>query len=501
MAFVSSAQTSGKTWGILQDDEYIPASNHLGPALKIPTDIVSVSLAFVVTLKLRLWFGGTLFTRIDAQALQHLTPPVWLVLSLWLVSAWWARLYRRRNGFGAVHTVIQVFEAMGLATASTVLVSFLLYENGAFLSRAFLALFFIVGVICALALRGALALCATLTRSTVRSENVLVVGQADDTRRLINYLLAAKSGNLALQGIVTPHGRLPDGSIPVPVLGTLHDLRYAVNQTHADRVFVVDTELSLESVAACIDVCTAMHIPLNCTGGGLTRFPTVVELKEVGGLRLLEVRRQEFEKTQDILKRATDVAVSVILLLILLPLLAALALAIKVTSRGQILFVDDRVGLGGRHFKFLKFRSMVAGAEAIRPATYPNGGLDGHIFKIANDFRITTVGRFMRRLSLDELPQLLNVLRGDMSLVGPRPLPARDLDPDGLSVRHRQWSIERSTIRPGITGPWQVRGRSTLPFDEMVRLDLLYARTRSYRLDLQILLETIPAVFIGKGAI
>jgi lipopolysaccharide/colanic/teichoic acid biosynthesis glycosyltransferase len=143
---------------------------------------------------------------------------------------------------------------------------------------------------------------------------------------------------------------------------------------------------------------------------------------------------------------------------------------------------------------------LVPGADALRPTVHSQGRLDGHLFKAPNDSRITAIGRFMRRLSLDELPQLVNVMRGDMSLVGPRPLPASDLDPDGLSAGYRTWSVERSTVRPGLTGLWQIRGRSGLPFQEMVRLDLLYVRTRSYRLDLQILLETIPVVLSGRGA-
>jgi lipopolysaccharide/colanic/teichoic acid biosynthesis glycosyltransferase len=188
------------------------------------------------------------------------------------------------------------------------------------------------------------------------------------------------------------------------------------------------------------------------------------------------------------------------LLLALSPLFVIIAAAIKATSPGPVLFVADRVGRGGRHFRFLKFRSMVPEADASGPMAHRQSRLDGHVFKAAHDTRVTGVGRIMRRLSVDELPQLVNVLRGDMSLVGPRPLPADDLDPDGLSARYRTWSLERSTIRPGMTGLWQIRGRSRLSFEEMVRLDLLYVRTRSYQLDLQILLETIPVVLSGRGA-
>ena len=386
---------------LLRAGELKPPLSRLSLTLRIVADLLALLLAFAIAKNVRLAFGGSLFARIDAEMLDRLTPPVWIVLALRLISAWRARLYRPRKGFGPFETVIQVIEAMSLATASTVLVSFALYESGNGLSRAFLALLFVVGVTCALALRGGLWLGTGLTRANGRPENVLIVGEGDDTLGLIKHLSQATDSQVAVRGVMTTGGRLEDSVPGAPVLGTIRDLRYAINQTRADRVFVVDTELPLESLAECVDVCTAMHIPLNCTGGGLTRFPTVVELTEVAGLRLLEVRRKEFERTQALMKRATDVAVAGVLLLAVLPLLVALAIAIKWNSPGPVLFVSDRVGRGGRHFKFLKFRSMVSGAEVLCPTDHANGRLDGHIFKVPNDSRITAVGRLMRHLSLD----------------------------------------------------------------------------------------------------
>ena len=173
-----------------------------------------------------------------------------------------------------------------------------------------------------------------------------------------------------------------------------------------------------------------------------------------------------------------DLGAGSLLFLANVPLMTALACLIKLTSRGPVLYVAPRVGKGGRHFPFYKFRSMVADAETRRDAL-AHKGKDGHIFKIRNDPRLTPVGRFMRRFSLDELPQLLNVLKGDMSLVGPRPLPACDLEADGMSREHAFWAHERSRILPGITGLWQIEGRSDLGFEEMIRLDVAYARTWS----------------------
>ncbi|HET9481873.1 MAG TPA: sugar transferase, partial [Candidatus Polarisedimenticolia bacterium] len=142
----------------------------------------------------------------------------------------------------------------------------------------------------------------------------------------------------------------------------------------------------------------------------------------------------------------------------------------------------------------------VVGADAMREQLRHCNERDGHLFKIKDDPRLTRIGRFMRRYSLDELPQLFNVLKGDMSLVGPRPLPASDLDGDGMSREHAFWALERTRVLPGITGLWQVRGRSDLGFDDMIRHDVSYARTWSIAQDLRILLETLPAVLRGRGA-
>ena len=195
-----------------------------------------------------------------------------------------------------------------------------------------------------------------------------------------------------------------------------------------------------------------------------------------------------------IAKRCLDLAVAGLGLLALWPLLAAVAALVKLTSRGPVFFRQDRAGLGGRAFVLLKFRSMREDAELRRRELAHLSEMDGPIFKMRRDPRITRLGRFLRRSSLDELPQLLNVLRGDMSLVGPRPLPldeARRLDPD---------HARRHDVRPGLTGLWQISGRNELPYQRMMELDLDYVRRRSLGLDLGILLRTLPAVLSGRGA-
>jgi exopolysaccharide biosynthesis polyprenyl glycosylphosphotransferase len=194
-------------------------------------------------------------------------------------------------------------------------------------------------------------------------------------------------------------------------------------------------------------------------------------------------------------KRTLDIVISSVLLLLLAPLLLGVAIAVKLTSPGPVLFSQERVGLNKRRFRIHKFRTMVPDAEQLLQALESKNEASGPVFKIREDPRITPIGRFLRRSSIDELPQLCNVLKGDMSLVGPRPLPVRDYE--GFS---EDWQRRRFSVKPGITCLWQVNGRSTISFDQWMRLDLQYLDQWSLWLDFKILARTVPAVFRGEGA-
>jgi exopolysaccharide biosynthesis polyprenyl glycosylphosphotransferase len=211
-------------------------------------------------------------------------------------------------------------------------------------------------------------------------------------------------------------------------------------------------------------------------------------------LPLFELKPPVFEGIDWLLKRTFDIVGAVILFLLFSPVMLLIALAIKVTSRGPVIYRSMRPGIGGAPFPCLKFRTMYQNAEDRQADLEGRNEKSGAIFKIKRDPRVTPVGAFLRRWSLDELPQLFNVIRGEMSLVGPRPLPQRDYD------RLDDWHRKRYLVLPGITGLWQVSGRSELDFDELVRLDFLYLENWSVFLDLTIMLKTIPAVVRAQGA-
>lgn len=195
-----------------------------------------------------------------------------------------------------------------------------------------------------------------------------------------------------------------------------------------------------------------------------------------------------------LIKRAFDLFVGCVIVVLLLPVIPAIAIMIKLDSPGPVFFKQDRVGRFGRVFKFYKFRSMFRGSENRKSEVESLNEQEGPIFKIRSDPRVTSVGRFLRQSSLDEIPQILNVLKGDMSLVGPRPHIPSEVE------QYEGWQRARLRVKPGITCLWQISGRSQISFDEWMQLDIRYVRERSVLADLRILIKTIPAVMARRGA-
>ncbi len=221
----------------------------------------------------------------------------------------------------------------------------------------------------------------------------------------------------------------------------------------------------------------------------------------IGGLDLIDLAGIRYPTLGEQVKRGFDLAAVLTGGALLLPFLLVLALVIRLGDGGPALYTAKRLGRGGRTFDFFKFRSMVVDADKIKDQLRDRNESDGRLFKMKNDPRVTPIGRFIRKYSIDELPQLLNVLRGEMNLVGPRPLPVEDLAGIEDDAEMRYWFDQRAKVNPGITGLWQVMGRSELGFAEMVRHDIYYIQNWSLWLDLQVLLKTVPAVLRGRGAV
>ena len=217
--------------------------------------------------------------------------------------------------------------------------------------------------------------------------------------------------------------------------------------------------------------------------------------EEFDGAAQITVYTSTLDGWQVLVKRIQDFAISFTLLILLSPLFLLISILIKLTSNGPVFFLQERVGLNKRRFKIFKFRTMIPNAEKMMAELEALNELSGPVFKIKNDPRLTPLGRFLRRSSLDELPQLLNVLLGDMSLVGPRPMAIRDFE--GFS---EDWQRRRFSVPPGITCLWQINGRNSVPFQQWMEMDMQYIAEWSLWLDLKILARTIPAVWKGTGA-
>jgi exopolysaccharide biosynthesis polyprenyl glycosylphosphotransferase len=261
-----------------------------------------------------------------------------------------------------------------------------------------------------------------------------------------------------------------------------------------DEVLITDPNFPQSEAVELVDRCHRQGVRVRVAPSTMEILMERVEFVPGQALPLFELKPPVFDGLDFVVKRAFDLVAAALILLLLSPVLLLTALAITLTSRGPVLFRSTRPGIGGLPFQCLKFRTMVVDAEHRQDELEVHNELEGALFKIRDDPRVTPVGRFLRRWSLDELPQLFNVLRGQMSLVGPRPLPQRDYE------RLEDWHRKRYLVLPGMTGLWQVSGRSELDFDELVRLDFLYLERWSVFLDLAILLRTIPAVFRAKGA-
>jgi exopolysaccharide biosynthesis polyprenyl glycosylphosphotransferase len=261
-----------------------------------------------------------------------------------------------------------------------------------------------------------------------------------------------------------------------------------------DEVLITDPDFPQERALALIDTCHRHGVRVRVAPSTMEILMDRVEFVPGQTLPLFELKPPVFDGIDFVLKRAFDLVVSSLLLIVLSPFLALAALVVKLTSRGPVIYRSQRPGIGGATFSCLKFRTMYQNADQLQHELEPHNEMEGTIFKMRADPRVTPVGRFLRRWSFDELPQLINVLRGEMSLVGPRPLPMRDYE------RLEDWHRKRYLVLPGMTGLWQVSGRSELDFDELVRLDFLYLERWSIFLDLSILLKTIPAVIRARGA-
>lgn len=314
--------------------------------------------------------------------------------------------------------------------------------------------------------------------------HVLWVGLPDESERAREALSSLERHSLRTVGFFNPH---------------THDLPAFVELLHQHNVNIVVVSLTgLEQLqgAAIFEACAREGIEVVIRPGLFRGAPVRLALDRLGGEPVMYFRAQAASPTQLLFKQILDYVGGAFLLFVLSPVFLVVALAVKLTSPGPLLYIQQRAGLNGRPFRLYKFRSMVVDADARKADLAALNEMTGPVFKVANDPRVTPIGRLLRRHSLDELPQLFNVIKGDMSLVGPRPLPVDEIARIS-DYAHRR----RLSVKPGLTCLWQVQGRNDIAdFEDWVRLDLNYIDDWSFWLDLRILLATVPVALFGRGA-
>jgi exopolysaccharide biosynthesis polyprenyl glycosylphosphotransferase len=327
-------------------------------------------------------------------------------------------------------------------------------------------------------------------------QRTVIVGSGIVADRLADRLERHGEFGLETIGLVDDDVHRLDSAQRLPKLGSLDQLDQVLDEREVDRVIIAFSRASHQQLLSCIRVCRDHRVAVDVVPRLFELLDGAQSLNQIGGLPLLSIGAPPLSRASRVAKRGLDIAISSLLLVLISPFLLAIAIAIKVNSRGPVFFRQVRAGRGETEFQLIKFRSMYADAEARKAEIEDeNEATDGVMFKIKRDPRITKVGGLLRRGSLDELPQLINVLKGEMSLVGPRPLILKE-------ARHaaQTWHARRLDLRPGITGLWQISGRSDLPFQEMVRFDYQYVSGWSLARDVEILLATIPVVLSGRGA-
>ncbi len=455
-------------------------------------DLGAVLLAFLCAY----WFRG-IFPQ---ESYATLFPFSWYlnlllaVVPIWSITLYLTGLYRDWRGQGRWKETWGIFKAVLI---SSLFLGFILFAlKYQFVSRIFILLFALFDFFFVIAARTSIRTIILFSnRKIERFRMILIVGTEERALSLAQNIEKHKDLGLRILGFVsTGDGSPPQKLNGYPVLGSAKDLPQLLEREVVDEVIFAISQEELKKMA---------DLFLSCEERGITArlainfFPHVIaktHLEELDGLPLLTFTTTPKNELLLLLRRIFDFVGSIILILILSPVFLLITLAIGLDSRGPAIYRQVRCGLNGRRFTFYKFRSMVQGAETRKGDLLAHNLMGGPVFKMKNDPRVTRVGRFLRKTSLDELPQLFNVLRGDMSFVGPRPPIPEEVE------KYEGWQRRRLSMKPGITGLWQVSGRNQIDFQQWMKLDLEYIDNWSMWLDFKILIKTILVVLLGKGA-
>ena len=456
--------------------------------------IITISSFF-----LAYWLRGKYLIRWDLGSLIPLSRYTWLLL---VIVPVWAVLLKIFDAYRSYRTVSFINELMALGktavTGGLVIGAIAFATKSQYLSRVFILTFVIVNIILLGVERFCIRSAAWLVRKRgYNFRNVAIVGSGEIARDVARRIKNYTGWGLRVLGFVAEDDSVKESVIEGhPVLGSLAELEDIVERLAVDEVIVAVSNMKLEDLEDAFLMLEDHGINARMIANIFPHVIAKIQMEEFESIPLLTFSTVPTNVLALYTKRVFDIVLSAVLLVVSAPIMMAATIAIKATSPGPVLFRQQRCGLHGRLFTLYKFRSMYRDAEVRKKDLERYNEMGGPVFKMKDDPRITPFGRYMRRASIDELPQLWNVLKGDMSIVGPRP-PV----PEEVS-KYQRWQRRRLSMRPGITCIWQISGRNDITdFDEWVKLDLQYIDTWSLALDLKIFLKTIPVVLLRKGAV
>jgi exopolysaccharide biosynthesis polyprenyl glycosylphosphotransferase len=435
-----------------------------------------------------------------------------LVVPIRLLLLRYYDLYRIRGEFSFVEDMARVFRATAIGSLLIVAATFMYRGGVTYRAFSYSRAVFLFDFLLALASIGAVRMLLRGGQVLARRRGVnliptLIVGRGPEAVLCIREMRARPELGYRVIGIVDNGSAIAGSSFEgVPVIGDLSSLPEAIRESGANEVIISDPNVPGETLfEVMIQTGRRRGVEFRIAPTLLNCLPSKTEIDQVGSLPMVTLFRSPLSNSARVAKRGSDLIVASLALAVLSPLWLLIALLIKIDSRGPVFYKQERVGMDGRVFLFYKFRTMHAGTDDAQHREFQRRYISGQpdsnqgdeqrpAYKLRADDRVTRLGRVLRRMSIDELPQLFNVLRGDMSVVGPRPPIPYEVE------SYELWHRKRLDMKPGITGLWQVSGRNRLPFDEMVRMDLYYIENWSLLLDVKIILQTLPVMWRGEDA-
>ncbi len=431
--------------------------------------------------------------------LHHIAIPLLAWFPFLLLSLRFSGMYEVKQRVHALDKIPRIFGAVNAYIVSFLLLSFLLDTPA--MVRGFLVFFWISCIIFILLGRTILQMgmsFAGIPDSMMRK--TLIVGSGKVGKELARKLLFHQKFGLTPVGFIDDDPLYSEFNEPelqdLKVLGGLNDLCRILKDFRIEKVIIAFTGGNAEQLLDLASKCNKRGVECSIVPRLFEVITNEIEVNEIGGIPLLRIQEKKLSRIANVLKTVEDYSLVVLALLFLWPVILVTAITIKLDSRGPVFFRHKRVGKNGKCFSCIKFRSMYENAEAMQAELVEEDmGEHGWLcWKKEDDPRVTRVGKWIRKLSIDELPQVFNVLSGKMSIVGPRPHIKEEV------AQYKEWHKQRLNVKPGITGLWQVSGRSELPFDEMIKLDLYYIERWSLWQDCKIVMRTVTAVFSMKGS-